>query len=75
MVLHVHIGRLGSLASNSFRWRAIRLFNDMLKYIRCISSCEQPQVSSSYNGCSYLNSFDGGIIDEICCATEDGEHK
>ena len=34
--MHAHIGRLGSLAYNSFRWRAIRLFNTMPKYIRCI---------------------------------------
>ena len=26
-------------AYNSFRWRAIRLFNAMPQYIRCISSC------------------------------------
>ena len=39
IVSHVHIGRLGSPAYNSFRWRAIRLFNAMLKYIRCIYSC------------------------------------
>ena len=34
IVSHVHLGRLGSLAYNSFRWRAIRLFNAMPKYIR-----------------------------------------
>ena len=39
IVSHVNLGRLGSLAYNSFRWRAIRLFNAMPKYIRCISSC------------------------------------
>ena len=35
----VNLGRLGSLANNIFRWRLIRLFNAMPKYIRCISSC------------------------------------
>ena len=39
IVSHVDIGRLGTLAFNSFRWRAIRLFNAMHKHIRCISSC------------------------------------
>ena len=39
IISHVNLGRLGSLAYNSFRWRAIRLFNAMPKYIRCISSC------------------------------------
>ena len=41
IVSHVNLGRLGSLAYNSFIWRAIRLFNAMPKYIslRCISSC------------------------------------
>ena len=35
----VHVGRLGSLAYNSFRCRGIRLFNAMPKYIICIYSC------------------------------------
>ena len=39
IVSHVHIGRLGTLAFNSFRWRAIHLFNAMPKHIRCICSC------------------------------------
>ena len=39
IVSHVHVGRLGTFAFNSFRWRAIRLFNAMLNHIRCISSC------------------------------------
>ena len=39
IISHVNLGILGSLAYNSFRWRAIRLFNAMPKYIRCISSC------------------------------------
>ena len=38
IISHVNLGRLWSLAYNSFRWRAIRLFNVMPKYIRCISS-------------------------------------
>ena len=39
IISHVNLGRLGSLAYNSFRWRAIRLFNAMPMYIRYISSC------------------------------------
>ena len=41
IVPHVQVGRLGTLAFNSFRWRAIRLFNAMPNpnHIRCISSC------------------------------------
>ena len=37
IVSHVLIGRLGHY--NSFRWRAINLFNAMPKYIRCIYFC------------------------------------
>ena len=39
MFSHAHIGWVWSLAYNSFRWRVIRLFNAMSKYIRCIYSC------------------------------------
>ena len=39
IVSHVNLGRLGSLAYNRFRWRAIGIFNEMPKYIRCMSSC------------------------------------
>ena len=46
IISHVNFGRLGSLAYNSFRWRAIRLFNAMPKYIRCISSCSVVSFNS-----------------------------
>ena len=46
IISHVNLGRLGSLAYNSFRWRAIRLFNAMSKYIRCISSCSAVSFKS-----------------------------
>ena len=39
VVSHVNIGRSGTLAYNSFRWRAIRLFNSLPKFIRCTTSC------------------------------------
>ena len=32
VVSHVNIGRSGTLAYNSFRWRAIRLFNSLPKH-------------------------------------------
>ena len=38
IVSHVNLAILKSPAYNSFRWRAIRLFNARPKYIRCISS-------------------------------------
>ena len=46
IVSHVHIGRLGSLAYNSFRWRAICLFNAMPKFIRCIYSCSVVRIQN-----------------------------
>ena len=39
IISHVNLGRLWSLAYNSFRWRAICLFNVLPMYIRCISAC------------------------------------
>ena len=58
---HVNLGRLGSLAYNSFRWRAIRLFNAMPKYIRCISSCSVVSFKSKLD-CYLKNSI---LIDFI----------
>ena len=39
IVSPVYIGRLGSLSYNSFRWRVLRIFNAMPKYITCTYSC------------------------------------
>ena len=39
VIFHVDTGRLGTLAYNSFRWRAIRLFNSLPKAIRDINNC------------------------------------
>ena len=36
---HVTTGHLGTLCFNSFRRRACRLFNSLLKYLRIISNC------------------------------------
>ena len=60
VVSHVNIGRSGTLAYNSFRWRAIRLFNSMLKFIRCITAC------SVYSFKHTLDSYLMNIVDNPC---------
>ena len=39
VISHVNIGRVDTLAYNSFRWRSIRLFNGLPMHLRSISSC------------------------------------
>ena len=39
IISHVNVGRVGTLAYNSFRWRSIRLFNSLPMHLRSISSC------------------------------------
>ena len=39
IISHVNVGRVGTLAYNSFRWRSIRLFNSLSMHLRLISSC------------------------------------
>ena len=39
VISHVNVGRVGTLAYNSFRWRSIRLFNSFPINLRSISSC------------------------------------
>ena len=82
IISHVNLGRLGSLAYNSFRWRAIRLFNAILKYIRCISSCSVVSFKSKLD-CylkniidlpgrpGFSNSLDSGDILQWCTPRED----
>ena len=36
---HVGVGRLGTLAYNSFRWRAIRMFNQLPLLLRNTTAC------------------------------------
>ena len=36
---HVGVGRLGTLAYNSFRWRAIRIFNQLPRFLRNTTVC------------------------------------
>ena len=45
-VLHVNVGRLGTLCYNSFRWRAIRMFNKLPKHLCMISSCSVDKFKS-----------------------------
>ena len=70
-ISHVYPGRLGTLAYNSFRWRAIRLFNSLPKTIRDIKNCSVCSFKLRLDHylssipdlpCSpgYNNSLDGG---------------
>ena len=38
-ISNVNEGRKGTLAFNSFRWRSIRMFNGLPKYLRNITLC------------------------------------
>ena len=78
----VHLGRLGSLAYNSFRGRAICLFNAMPKYIRCISSCSVVSFKGKLDcylkniidllgRSGFSNSLDSGDILQQCTPRED----
>ena len=60
VVSHVNIGRSGTLAYNRFRWRAIRLFNSLPKFIRCTTSC------SVYGFKHTLDSYLMNIVDHPC---------
>ena len=46
VVSHVNMGRLGTLSYNSFRWRSIRMFNKLPKYVRIVSSCSIDEFKS-----------------------------
>ena len=39
VISHVNVGRVGTLAYNSCRWRSIRLLNSLPMHLRSISSC------------------------------------
>ena len=60
VVSHVNIGRSGTLAHNSLRWRAIRLFNSLPKFIRCTTSC------SVYGFKHTLDSYLMNNVDHPC---------
>ena len=61
IISHVNLGRLGSIAYNSLRWRAIRLFNAMPKYIKCISSFSVVSFKSKL----FNYSLTGQVLEEV----------
>ena len=62
-VSHVNIGRSGTLAYNSLRWHAIRLFNYLPTFIRCIPSCS---VYSFKHTLDSDDSYLTNIVDHPC---------
>ena len=71
VVSHVNMGRLGTLSYNSFRWRSIRMFNKLPKYVRIVSSCSVDKFKSQLDKhlrnivdlpcqSGFNNSLDGG---------------
>ena len=60
VVSHVNISRSGTLAYNSFRWRAIPSFNSLPKIIRCTTS------RSIYGFKHTLDSDLMNIVDHPC---------
>ena len=60
VVSYVNIGRSGTLAYNSFRWHAMRLFNYLPKFIRCTTSCSVYSFKHTHD--SYLMN----IVDHPC---------
>ena len=60
VVYHVNIGRSGTRAYNSLRWRAIILFNSLPKYIRCTTSC------SVYSFKHTLDSYLTNTVNNLC---------
>ena len=56
-MLSVNIGRSGTLAYNSFRWRAIRLFNSLPKFIRCTTSCSVYGFKHTLDSYLYRNEY------------------
>ena len=55
VISHVNTGRQGTLAYNSFRWRAIRLFNSLPKSIRDTTNCSVCSFKQRLD--CYLNSI------------------
>ena len=57
---HVNVGRVGSLAYNSVRWRSIRLFNSLPMHLHSISSCSVLRFKTQ------LDIFLGSVDDLPC---------
>ena len=71
VISHVNTGKQGTLAYNSFRWKAIRLFNSLPKSIHDITNCSVCSFKQRLDRClnsiadrpcspGYNNSLDGG---------------
>ena len=48
VISHANVGRVGTLAYNSVRWRSIRLFNSLPMHLRSISSCSVLRFKTWY---------------------------
>ena len=60
VISHVNVGRVGTLAYNRFRWRSIRLFNNLPMHLRSISSCSVLRFKTQ------LDIFLGSVEDLPC---------
>ena len=60
VVCHSSSGRLGTLKNNSFRWRSIRMFNNLPNAIRMLSFCSVVGFKSK------LYSYLRNIVDLPC---------
>ena len=47
---HFNVGRVGTLAYNSFKWRSIRLFNSLPMHLRSISPCSVLRFKTQLDG-------------------------
>ena len=47
---HINVGRLGTLEYNSFRWCAIRLFNQLPLYVRNTTVCSINSFKKQLDG-------------------------
>ena len=60
VISHVNVGRVGTLAYNSFRWGSIRLFNILPIHLRSIFSCSVLRFQTQ------LDIFIGSVEDLPC---------
>ena len=60
IISHVYVGRVGTLAYNSFRWHSICLFNSLPIHLRSISSCSLLRFKTQ------LDIFLGSVEDLPC---------
>ena len=58
IISNVNVGRKGTLAFNSFRWRSIRMFNGLPKYLRNITLCSVEVLIYRPPDASLSNFFD-----------------